>query len=227
VTSVHARLERAGRTGASETTGFLFLKVASFVIGAGAALWVLSRYHPATLMTGLMCALIMVAAIALPESGLNFLIGKRQEEIRRSLPDVIDLLAVSAEAGSGLDGALGVVIRRKPGALADEFGRLLLEMRLGDTREEAWRHLGERVGLPELLAFISALQQADEMGVSVANTLRAQSDAMRVKHGLLIRQQAATLATKMLFPLVFCILPALFVIVLGPGLLAIQKSFMH
>ena len=222
--ATRVRLERAGHLGARATAAFLGIKVAVFLLGVGAVLLVVDLYHGSRLSVGLISVVLVLGAMHAPEGGLNMIIRKRQDDIKRSLPDVIDLLAVSAEAGTGLDGALATVSRRKPGPLSDEFNRLLLEVRLGKSREEAWNDLAERVDLPELRAFVSALEQAEEMGVSIANTLRVQSDAIRVKHALLIRQQAATLALKMLFPLVFCILPALFVVVLGPGFISIQRA---
>lgn len=222
--ATQARMERAGRLGPGATIAFLAIKVGAFLLGLGGVLLVISLYGGPRLHVGLISGVLLVGAAYAPEGVLNMLIRNRQDRIRRSLPDVIDLLAVSAEAGMGLDGALGIVSLRKPGPLSDEFKRLLLEVRLGKDRNEAWSDLAERVDLAELRAFVSALEQAEEMGVSIANTLRVQSDAIRVKYGLLIRQQAATLALKMLFPLVFCILPALFVVVLGPGIISIHRA---
>ncbi|MEN6304781.1 MAG: type II secretion system F family protein [Armatimonadia bacterium] len=221
---IRARLERAGRTGPWASVCFILVKLGLLLLGIGAVLLTMHFYSGSRLIGALISTSLMLGALYAPEAGLNMLIRRRHAEIRRSLPDVIDLLAVSAEAGAGLDGSLGIVARRKPGALSDEFNRLLLEVRLGKGRDEAWADLAERVDLPELRAFVSALEQAEEMGVSIANTLRVQSDAIRIKHSLLIRQQAATLALRMLFPLVFCILPALFVVVLGPGLISIHRA---
>jgi len=218
------RLEQAGRGTSEAVTGYIVLKIMMALIGAGSILLLVVAYHGPLLIKVASCLLVASATLLLPEATLEMLIRKRLDAIRRSLPDVIDLLAVSAEAGAGLDGAMGVVIRRKPGPLADEFSKLLLTMRLGMGRAEAWQEVVTRTPLPELRVFAAALEQADKMGVSIAKTLRTQSDAMRIKHSLRIRQLAATLALKMLFPLIFCILPALFVTVLGPGLIGVYKA---
>lgn len=218
------RMERAGKTSGGATTGFLLTKGALALVGVGGVGGVVFYYEGPWTYAAVIGIAILAATTLVPEAIVNVIITQRQAQVRKSLPDVIDLLAVSAEAGTGLDGALSAVLRRKPGPLADEFGRLLFEMRLGKSRHEAWADMAKRVGLPELQSFVATLEQADQMGVSIANTLRAQSDAMRLKQSLMIRQQAATLALKMVFPLVFCILPALFVVVLGPGLMAIRSA---
>lgn len=224
VAATHTRMERAGRYSNHATAVFLIIKAVAIALGVMAVACIVYFYQGLTLKSGLLSVLAMGATLVLPDSVLDALIRQRQNEIRKALADVIDLLAVSTEAGTGLDGALRAVIRRKPGALSVELNRLLFEIRLGKERRQAWSELAQRVNVLELTALIMALEEAEEMGVSIANTLRAQSDALRIKHSLLIRQQAATLALKMLFPLVFCIMPALFIVVLGPGLLSVYRA---
>ena len=141
------------------------------------------------------------------------------------LPDTLDLLVVSAEAGMGLDGALAEVVQRKEGPLVDEFERALVEIRLGKRRRDAWQDLADRAQAEELPARVAALYQAEELGVSIAKALRAHSDALRGKRSMKIREQAAVLGTKMLFPLIFCIFPALFVIIMGPGVISMKDVF--
>ena len=160
-----------------------------------------------------------------PTHILDGMIKARQYQIRKTMPDLIDLLVVSAEAGTGLDGALAEVVRRKEGPMPDEFARVLAEVRLGKRRQEAWADLAVRCGVDDVRNLVAALQQAEELGVSIGNTLRAQSDAIRTARSMRIKASAATLSVKMLFPLIFCIFPALFVVVLGPGLLSIDEAF--
>lgn len=173
--------------------------------------------------------LVGVAAVTilLPTNCLDGQVRRRQEEIRLALPDVTDLLVVSAEAGLGIEGAIATVVRRKPGPLSDEFARMLLEIRLGGDRQAAWKDLVERVGVTELQALVGSLHDAEQTGVSIASTLRAQSDAMRAQRSLRVRQLAATLPIKMLFPLIFFILPALFVVVIGPGGISLYKALVY
>ena len=224
VEQTRLRMERAGRNPSRAAVPFLALKAFLGLAGLGGIAAII-LLHPATWQMRLLaCVLVGAVTWLLPDASLNGSIRRRQEQIRKSLPDVIDLLAVSTEAGMGIDGAMSAVMTRKPGPLSDEFGRMMLEVRLGKARDVAWWDLSDRVGLPDLRGFVSALDQAEQLGVSIANTLRAQSDSLRVKHTLYVRQQAATLALKMIFPLTFCILPALFIVVLGPAFLSIQKT---
>lgn len=218
-------MERLGRGSRRAAFTYLIARAGLIILAAAGAAWALFFFDQEPVDRLLLAVFIALLLVGVPMMILQGRIRARQEDIRCSLPDVIDLLAVSAEAGMGMDGAVAVVIRRKPGPLSQEFDRMLLEMQLGSAREEAWDRMVERVNLPELRSFASALQDADEMGVSIADTLRAQSDALRVKRTLLVRQFAATLPIKMLFPLIFCILPSLFAVLLGPGLIAIFAAF--
>ena len=148
----------------------------------------------------------------------------RQEEIRRTLPDIMDLLTISVEAGLGFDAALVQVIKEVPGALSQELARLLQEMRLGRTRVQAFRHLAERSNVDELKSFILAMVQADTFGVSISKVLRAQATELRTKRRQRAEEQAQKVPIKILFPLIFCILPTLFVFLLGPAAIRIANS---
>lgn len=218
------RLETAGRPDTGTLVTFMVIKGVLLLLGLAGVAAIIGIYRGPLHITIAAAALTLLATLLLPEAVLNMMIRQCQAEIRRSLPDVIDLLAVSTEAGMGLDGALTAVMRRKPGPLSAEFGRVLLEIQLGKQREEAWADMAERVDMDELRSFESALRQAEQLGVSIANTLRAQSDVLRLKHSMIVRQQAATLALRMLFPLIFFILPALFVVILGPAVMSIHHA---
>ncbi len=150
---------------------------------------------------------------------------KRQQTIRKTLADALDLLTVSVEAGLGFDAALSQVARNTSGPIAGEFFRVLQEMQIGKSRREALRGLGERTTVPELRTFTSAIVQGDTLGIPIANVLREQAKEMRIKRQQRAEEQAQKVSVKMMFPLVLFIMPALFVIVIGPGVIAIIHSF--
>ena len=159
---------------------------------------------------------------------LNSRIRKRQEQIAASFPDAIDLLVISVEAGLGLNAALLRVgaelsVRCKP--IAEEFGRVNQDLRTGVSREKALRNLSDRNKVEDLRIFISALILADRLGTSVADTLRAQADSLRTRIRQKAEEQAARAGIKMLFPLVFFILPALIIILMGPAMISLINTF--
>lgn len=160
-----------------------------------------------------------------PGASLSQRAAKRQAAIQRALPDTMDLLTISVEAGLGFDAALSHVVKKVPGPLSDEIGRMLQEMRLGTSRVDALRHLADRTDVDELEAFVLAMVQADVFGVSVSKVLRAQAKESRIKRRQRAEHKAMQTPVKLLFPLIFCILPALFVVVVGPGAIRIVQSF--
>jgi tight adherence protein C len=161
----------------------------------------------------------------LPNVILLNLIQRRQDRIRSALPDSIDLLTISVEAGLGFDAALAHVSRNTSGPLADELYRTLQEVQLGRSRNEAMRNLAARVNLAELSSFVLAMVQADVFGISIANVLRIQSSEMRNKRRQLAEEKAMKVPIKVLFPVLFCIFPALFVVILGPAVMRIAAVF--
>lgn len=169
--------------------------------------------------------LVLFMGCMMADYMLQSKVKTRATAIRKLLPDTLDLLVVSAEAGMGLDGALAEVVMRKEGPLVEEFERALLEIRMGKRRREAWQGMADRAQVEELSALVAALYQAEELGVSIAKALRAHSDALRSRRSMKIREQAAILGTKMLFPLIFCIFPAIFVIIMGPGVMQMKNLF--
>jgi tight adherence protein C len=161
----------------------------------------------------------------LPNIVLTNAVQRRQNEIRSALADSIDLLTICVEAGLGFDAALAHVSKNTDGPLADEFYRTLQEVQLGRSRNEAMRNLADRSNIPELRAFVLAMVQADIFGVSVANVLRIQAKEMRVKRRQLAEERAMKVPIKVLFPVLFCIFPALFVVILGPAIMRIADVF--
>jgi len=168
--------------------------------------------------------LLWGASFLYPDVLVNRKIEDRQKEISRKLPDILDLLVISVEAGLGFEQALDRTCTAVPGALSDEFRRMLHEIRIGSSRADALRAMADRTDVAELRAFILAMLQADTFGVSISRLLRAQADDMRVRRRLRAQEQAQKAPVKMLFPLVFCIFPSIFVVILGPAFIEISRS---
>jgi len=149
----------------------------------------------------------------------------RTEQIRRELPDALDLLTISVEAGLAFDAALAQVARNSDGPLGKELFRVLQEMQIGTGRIDALRALAERTDVEELRIFVGAMVQADTFGIPIANVLRVQSKEMRIKRSQRAEEKAQQVPVKILFPLIFCILPTLFIVVMGPAGIKIFQQF--
>ncbi|MEI6364456.1 MAG: type II secretion system F family protein [Actinomycetes bacterium] len=157
--------------------------------------------------------------IALYQVGYN-----RTQQMARDLPDALDLLTISVESGMAFDSAVSQVARNTTGPLAEEFFRLLQEMQIGLSRSDAIRAMGERSDIPELRNFASSMVQAERLGIPVANVLRIQAGEMRTKRSQRAEEMAQKVPVKILFPLIFCILPVLFIVILGPAVISIFSS---
>lgn len=149
----------------------------------------------------------------------------RADQIKRTLADAVDLLTISVEAGLGFDAAVQQVARNTTGPLAEEFSRVLREMQLGMGRAEALRALGERSDVDDLKTFVGAMVQADAFGIPVGQVLRVQSSEIRVKRRQYAEEKAQQVPVKIMIPLVLCILPCLFVVVMGPAVLSAMDAF--
>lgn len=160
-----------------------------------------------------------------PEAILNRRIDERRKEMEKSLPDLIDLLVISVEAGLGFEAAMGRVVQAVPGELSREFTRTLQETRVGVSRHKALRALAERTDVDDLNAFVLALIQADQFGVSIARMLRVQADEMRIRRRQRAQEKAFAAPVKLVFPLVLCIFPSMFVVLLGPAAINIATVF--
>lgn len=170
-------------------------------------------------------ALFAFAGFAGPDAILARRIEERSTAMERQLPDIIDLLVISVEAGLGFDAALGRVVQTVPGELSDEFARVLQETRVGMSRHDAMKALAERTEVDDLNSFILSMNQADTFGVSIARMLRVQADEIRVRRRQRAQERAFAAPVKMVFPLVLCIFPSLFVVLLGPAVIEIVRSF--
>ncbi|HEY7401602.1 MAG TPA: type II secretion system F family protein [Actinomycetota bacterium] len=169
-------------------------------------------------------ALLTFVGFMAPDTLVSRKAEERQNEILRSLSDTLDLLTISVEAGLSLNAAIAQVVHNVPGTLSQEFARMLQEIQLGVSRSEAFRHLAERTDVDELNAFTLAMIQADVFGVSIASVLRTQAQQLRIKRRQRAEAKAQQTPVKIVFPLILCILPALFVVIVGPGVIRIIES---
>jgi tight adherence protein C len=160
-----------------------------------------------------------------PGMALQSTIRSRKDSITKSLPDALDLLTICVEAGLGFDAAMGKVTEKWDNVLSKEFGRVLHEIRLGKTRREALRDMAERTDVPDVISFVAALIQADQLGVSIAKVLRIQSDQMRLKRRQRAEEKAHQAPIKMIFPMVFLIFPSIYLVLLGPAGLILMETF--
>ena len=222
--AVRDKLIQAGGPAGLDADRFVALKVLGAVAGPvwmwfSLGVLALGGFY-GVLMTGLLWTISFFG----PDVWIGRRISDRQHEIAVQLPDLLDLLVISVEAGLGFDQAIARAVAVIPGALSEEFARMLQEIRVGATRAEALRSLDERTGVADLHTFVLALLQADAFGVSIGRMLRAQADDMRVRRRQRIQEQAQKAPVKMLFPLVFCIFPSLFTVIIGPAVLQIMSS---
>ena len=221
------KLVRAGYRGPDAADRFLAIRVATVVAAPIAAL-AFAWWNPLD-WDGLLflatVGFILLAFVAGPDAILNRKVEERQYQLRRTLPDVMDLLVISVEAGLGFEQAIDRVVTAVPGPLSDEFGRMLGEVRAGASRADAMRAMEQRTDIPEMRSFVLSILQADTFGVSIGRVLRSQADEMRIKRRQLAQERAQKAPVKMMVPMVFCIFPALFVVVLGPAAINISRSF--
>ena len=180
-----------------------------------------SVLQPAPFISIVAIALLAFVGFVLPDSVLNRKVDERQKEILKTLSDTLDLLTISVEAGLSLNAAIAQVVQNVPGVLSAEFARMLQEIQLGVPRSEAFRHLADRTDVEELNGFALAMIQADVFGVSIASVLRTQAQQLRIKRRQAAEAKAQQTPVKIVFPLVLCILPALFVVIVGPGAIQI------
>jgi tight adherence protein C len=161
-----------------------------------------------------------------PEASLNRAIDDRRKEMEKTLPDIIDLLVISVEAGLGFEAAMGRVVQNVPGELSKEFSRTLQETRVGVSRHDALKAMADRTDVDDLNSFILSLVQADQFGVSISRMLRVQAEEMRVRRRQRIQEKAFAAPVKMIFPMMFCIFPSIFIVILGPAAISISNTLL-
>ncbi len=222
VEATGARLRAAGLTGRINAPAFLAIKAALALAGVG---WALLMGIALTPVSGILFGPILAGLGFIgPETVLTHRIRDRRDRIRGELPDALDLLAVSVEAGLGLDGAIVKLTEHMKGALVDEFSRTLGEMRIGESRHDALRKLVERVDVPELGSFVRSVVQADQLGISLGRILRVQAADTRLRRQAAAEEKAMKAPIKMLFPTAIFIFPSLFAVVLGPAMLTLTHT---
>jgi len=223
VESIGLRLMASGLSRKLSPTGFLAIKGIFALVG----LFVGSMLGAGKGAGGLLLGALFIGFVGFiaPDYALTLKIRGRKERIRADLPDALDLLAVSVEAGLGFDASLAKLNENMEGPLAEEFGLTLSEMRIGESRSEALKRLSERVDAQELSAFTRALIQADQLGTSLGRILRVQAADARLRRQAAAEERAMKAPIKMLFPTVLFIFPAMFLVILGPAILNVQKIF--
>ncbi|MDF1594466.1 MAG: type II secretion system F family protein [Acidimicrobiia bacterium] len=221
------RLIFAGSPGTLDANAWAVIKLLGVAAGLGLFFLAVSTVDLTIGMTLLMLAFALILGFFGPDAWLTRKIDERRALMQRALPDVLDLLVISVEAGLGFDSALSRVVATVPGPLSEEFFRMLQETRVGVTRRDAMRHLTDRTDLDELRSFILSMMQAEAFGVTISRVLRVQADEMRVKRRQRAQEKAFAAPVKLVFPLVFCIFPSLFIVLLGPAALQIWDNFIN
>ena len=222
---VRAKLDRAGnppgwtveRYSAGKVVGAVLALIVSLLLSLAMGL-------PFVPTMGFVVVATLAGFMA-PNMYLYQMAYDRKAQLQKALPDAIDLLTISVESGLGFDAAVSQVARNTEGPLAAEFSRMLQEMQIGMGRSAALRSLADRVDLPDLRSFVSAMVQADEFGIPVGQVLRVQSSEIRLKRRQWAEEMAQKVPVKILVPLIFCILPCLFIAVLGPAAISMMDNF--
>ena len=218
------RLAMAGNPGDMKVADWLGIKAIATGVVAG-VLFILFGVLGGSIVQGLLLALVGAGIGYIgPEFWLGRRVRARQKGILLQIPDALDLLTISVRAGLGFDAALGKVVEKMKGPLVDEFRRALAEVRVGKARREALRDIVPRTEVQPLTNFIGAIIQAEQLGVSISKVLQVQSEQLRIERRQRAEEQAAKAPIKMLFPLVGCIFPSLFVVILGPAMIVIMQN---
>ncbi len=219
------RLALAGNPGDLRTADWLGIKAVGALIGAGVfflLFMIVGVLGLPLVLRVLMIPIGLMFGYTIPEFWLGGRVRARQKAILLQIPDALDLLTISVRAGLGFDGALGKVVEKLKGPLTDEFRRALAEIRVGKTRRDALRDIIQRTDVPALSNFIGAVIQAEQLGVSISKVLQVQSEQLRIERRQRAEEMAAKAPIKMLFPLVGCIFPSLFIVILGPAIILIM-----
>ena len=224
---VQNKINLAGRPYALSVNGFEVLKYIAAIIVALVALGLSGLIGTSFPIRIAAAGVGFLLGRFLPDVWLGSLIKGRQKELRLALPNALDLLTISVEAGLGFDAAIGRLTEKFKNALSDEFAQVLNEIRLGRPRLEALDEMGRRSGVEELHTFIQALIQSEQLGVGIAKVLRIQSEEMRRRRRQRAEEQAAQAPLKMLFPMIGCIFPTLFIVLMGPAIILIMHTFQH
>jgi tight adherence protein C len=220
-----AKMREAGNPGNLNPRELMVIK---YLLSAGIAalFWILANFADKPTSQSLLLALAGIPlGWLLPDLVLRSRAKQRKDDVEKNLPDTLDLLTVSVEAGLGFDGALMKVVERSNGVLADEFVQTLQEVKMGKPRSEALRDMADRLSVNDFSSFVGSVILADRLGISIGNVLRLQSEQMRQKRRQRAEEKAMKAPIKMLIPMVLFIFPAIFVVLLGPAVIQIMKAF--
>jgi len=218
------QLELAGNPAGLKALDFIGIRIL-FAFLVGGFIFVVMAGFGGSLAQAFVFGLLLASlGYLLPVMWLGSRVKGRRLEIMRAMPDVLDLLTISVEAGLGFDAALAKIVEKWDNALTREFSRVLAEIRVGKLRREALRDMADRVEVPELKSFVAAIVQADQLGASIGRILHVQAAQMRQRRRQKAEELARQAAIKIIFPLIFLILPALFVVILGPAVISIKNS---
>ena len=221
------KLEIAGNPGRIEAATFL---ASRFIVAAffGALMLAIGLFAPNRWPLGTVVLVVLIftgLGFFFPQLWLQSRINARQLDVRRALPDALDLLTVCVEAGLGLEAAMAKVSDKWQNQLSLAFLRAIREIQLGKARRDAMRDMAERIGLPEMTSFVAAIIQSEILGVSLAKVLRIQSDQMRVRRRQLAEERARQAPVKMILPLALLIFPSILIILLTPAAIQLQRAF--
>ncbi len=225
IESTQKRLLNGGLYGQMQVSDFIGLKGMGTIGGLVLGGLLVFVAHPQTLVAAMLVLGFAALGYVAPDFWLRNKTSQRKTAIANALPDSIDLLTISVEAGLGFDQALARIVSKADNLLSREFGRVLQQMRLGMARRDALRELVDRTGVEDLSQFVGAIIQAEQLGASIGRVLRIQSAEMRVRRRQRAQRLAQQAPIKMLFPMAFLILPSIFVVVLGPAIPRIVHAF--
>lgn len=221
------RLEMAGRPYRLDATTFLALRfvIPTVFIGFFLFLFSIAPAPPPLGRRLLILSMSGIVGFIFPELWLRSQINRRQHDIRKAMPDALDLLTICVEAGLGFEAAMSKVAEKWQTALGYEFLRVIREVQLGVPRREALRNMAQRVGIPEMNSFVSAIIQSETLGASLAKVLRIQAEQMRIQRRQRAEEEANKAPIKMTIPMVFLIFPSIFIVLLTPAAIQILKVF--
>lgn len=224
--STARKLELAGNPRGLEPATFWAMRFVLAIAIAGFMLFIFSIGSIKWSLTTKMLVLAGFTALGffVPEMLLTSRIQRRQKEIRKAMPDALDLLTICVEAGLGFDGAMSRVHDKWNNELSLSFGRAIREMQLGKLRREALKDMADRIGIAEMTSFVAAVIQSEQLGVSMAKVLRIQADQMRIKRRQLAEEQAHKAPIKMLIPMALLIFPAICIVLMTPAFLRLMRS---
>jgi tight adherence protein C len=221
-----AGVQKSLTTAGKDVTAATFFTMWAICIGLFSVLGLMAVVTLGGFSAQGLLGLLMMGSIGflIPQTWLKSAVRSRQRLVVKALPDALDMVTTCVEAGLGLDAALGRVAEQMKGPLAAELSQTLREIAMGRLRREALSELGERTGVQELISFVNAVIQAEQLGVSVAQVLKVQSDQMRMRRRQRAEQLAHEAPVKMVFPLVLCIFPAFMLVILGPAVINISQQ---